>query len=318
MAKKTSIFNYKNNRFWSFFGRNPKILDLDTKMYAFQYEKQRFCNMGTNFRSTVLRFRNTDVRKTKQNNDFTKFSVDSSTFLQHWCPENKAFHKIFVRQFYVFATSRRFSFDSSTFSQHWCPENKAKQRCRKPKMCDSSMFLLPKIAPRRFLSDSSIFWTKKPENTVFSHVFAIFLMPKWRQGDFWATVLYFETKKPENTMFSPVFCNFLVETMLEHKRARKKKRRKWCARQAKLDFETFYEEPKNLASAIRVNDFTFSISKQRRFKYQKRRFRLRGVSKSSRSEVIKKSIQNEVDQSKSSELAETSENFDKIKHQKNT
>ena len=34
---------------------------------------------------------------------------------------------------------------------------------------------------------------------------------------------------------------------------------------------------------------------------------MKGVSKSSRSEVIKKSIQNEVNQSKSSELAETPE-----------
>ena len=65
---------------------------------------------------------------------------------------------------------------------------------------------------------------------------------------------------------------------------------------------------KNRASAIGVSDFTFLIRELRRFKYQKRRFRLRGVSKSSRSEVIKKSIQNEVDQSKTSELAETSEN----------
>ena len=37
-------------------------------------------------------------------------------------------HEIFVRQFYVFATSRRFSGDSSTFLQHDVPENKAKQR----------------------------------------------------------------------------------------------------------------------------------------------------------------------------------------------
>ena len=37
----------------------------------------------------------------------TKFSVDSSTFLQHWCPENKAkqrFSTQNVRQFYVFET----------------------------------------------------------------------------------------------------------------------------------------------------------------------------------------------------------------------
>ena len=57
--------------------------------------------------ATVLRFCNTDVRKTKQNNDFTTKMCDSSTFLQHWCPENKAkqrFHDQNVRQFYVFET----------------------------------------------------------------------------------------------------------------------------------------------------------------------------------------------------------------------
>ena len=78
----------------------------------------------------------------------------------------------------------------------------------------------------------------------------------------------------------------------------------------------FYEKSKNRASAIGVSDFTFSKRKLRRFKYQKRRFRLRGVSKSSRSEVIKISNQNEVDQSKTNELAETSENFIKSKIKK--
>ena len=34
-GKKTNIFNYKNDRFWSFFDRNLEILDLDTKMYDF-------------------------------------------------------------------------------------------------------------------------------------------------------------------------------------------------------------------------------------------------------------------------------------------
>ena len=37
--------------------------------------------METNFRSTVLRFCNTDVRKTKQNNDSKAKMCDSSTFL---------------------------------------------------------------------------------------------------------------------------------------------------------------------------------------------------------------------------------------------
>ena len=34
-GQKTIIFHYKNNRFWSFFGRNLRILDLDTKMSKF-------------------------------------------------------------------------------------------------------------------------------------------------------------------------------------------------------------------------------------------------------------------------------------------
>ena len=140
--------------------------------------------------------------------------------------------------------------DSSTFSQHWCPENIVKQRFHK-------------IFVRQFYVFGTLMSGKQSKTTISRY---------------------------------------------QSKKERKKKCRKWCAGQAKLDFETFYEEPKNLASAIGVNDFTFSIWKQRRFKYQKRRFRLRGVSKSSRSEVIKKSIQNEVDQSKTNELAETSEN----------
>ena len=118
-----------------------------------------------------------------------------------------------------------FSFDSSTFSEHWCPENKTNQRFHE-----------------------------------------------------------FRAQKSEN-----------------------QKRRKRCAWQAKHDFETFRAQPKNLASAIGVSDFTFSIKKLKRFKDQKRRFRFRGVEKSSRSGIIKKSNQNEVEQSKSSELVETSD-----------
>ena len=112
------------------------------------------------------------------------------------------------------------------------------------------------------------------------------------------------------------FCDFFGSKLYWSKKERKKKRRKYCAWQAKHDFETFREEPKNLASAIGVSDFTISIWKLKRFKYQKRRFRLRGVEKSSRSEVIKKSIQNEVDQSKTNELAETSEKIIKSKTKK--
>ena len=34
-GQKTNIFNYKNDRFGSFFDRNQNILDLDTNMYEF-------------------------------------------------------------------------------------------------------------------------------------------------------------------------------------------------------------------------------------------------------------------------------------------
>ena len=144
-----------------------------------------------------------------------------------------------------------FSFDSSTFLQHWCPENKAKQRFH-----DQNV--------RQFYVFGTLMSGKQSKTTISRY---------------------------------------------QNKKERKKKRRKRCAGRSKLDFEPFYEKSKNRESAIGVSDFTFSIEKIIRFILQKRRFRLRGVSKSSFSEVIKKSIQNEVDQSKSSELAETSENF---------
>ena len=35
LAKKTNIFKYNNYRFWSFFGPNLRILDLETKMSEF-------------------------------------------------------------------------------------------------------------------------------------------------------------------------------------------------------------------------------------------------------------------------------------------
>ena len=146
-----------------------------------------------------------------------------------------------------------FSFDSSTFLEHWCPENTVKQRFH-----DQNV--------RQFYVFGTLMSGKQSKTTISRY---------------------------------------------QSKKERKKKRRKWCAGQAKLDFETFYEKSKNRASAIGVSENTFLYKKSKWFKYQKRRFRLRGVSKSSRSEVIKKSIQNEVDQSKSSELAETSENSKK-------
>ena len=149
------------------------------------------------------------------------FSFDSSTFSQRGVPENIAkqrIHKIFVRQFYVFATSKRFSFDSSTIPQQWCPENKAKQRC-------------------------------EAQNVRQRNVFAIFF-------------LKYE-KKPKKS---------------------EKKHRKYCAQQAKNDFEAFHERRKNHASAIGVFDSVFSRRRQSKDNYQKRRFRLGGVEKYGRSE----------------------------------
>ena len=148
--------------------------------------------------------------------------------------------------------------DSSTFLQHWCPENKAKQRFH-----DQNV--------RQFYVFGTLMSGKQSKTTISRY---------------------------------------------QSKKERKKKHRKWCAGQAKLDFKMFYERSKNRANAIGVSENTFLYKKSKWFKYQKRRFRLRGVSKSSRSEVIKKSIQNEVDQSKTSELAETSENSKKSKTKK--
>jgi len=90
-------------------------------------------------------------------------------------------------------------------------------------------------------------------------------------------------------------------------RERTKKTRKCCAWQAKHDFEAFCEISKNRANAIGVSDFAFSTRKKRQLKDQKRSFWLRGVEKSSRWEGIKKTNKNGVDQSKTSKLAETSE-----------
>ena len=141
--------------------------------------------METIFRSTVLRFRNTDVQKTKQNNDFTKtnflFTKQNNDF-RNFCIENPLFFLIFMffssktlrffwfsnvfeRQFHVFPTKAIFE------RQFYILDQKTRNHCVFTCFCH---FFAAKTAPRRFLSDSSIFWTKKPENTVFSHVFTIF------------------------------------------------------------------------------------------------------------------------------------------------
>ena len=73
--------------------------------------------------ATVLRFCNTDVRKTAFFNDFTSKMWDSSTFLRHWCPENtvkQRFHEIFVRRFYVCATLMSGKHCKTTISRPKC------------------------------------------------------------------------------------------------------------------------------------------------------------------------------------------------------
>ena len=62
------------------------------------------------------------------------------------------------------------------------------------------------------------------------------------------------------------FCNFFGRNHVGAHKSEKKKRRICCAWQAKHDFETFYEKPKNTANAIGVSDSTFSKRKQTRFK----------------------------------------------------
>ena len=154
------------------------------------------------------------------------------------------------------ATWRHFSFDSSTFSQHWCPKNKAKQRFHEIFVRQFYVF----ATSRRFSFDSSTFsqhWC--PEN-------------KAKQR--------FEA---QNVRQFYVFAIFL-EIRREAEKERKKKHRKYCAQQAKSDFEAFHKRPKNNASAIGVFDFVFSRRRKNKDNYQKRRFRLRGVEKSGRSE----------------------------------
>ena len=94
--------------------------------------------------ATVLRFCNIVFQKTKRNNDFTKLPCDSSTFLKHCVPENKAkqrFQQIAVRQFYIFATLCSRKQSETTLSiknvrQFYDFENP------RPKTHDSSTFLL--------------------------------------------------------------------------------------------------------------------------------------------------------------------------------
>jgi len=163
----------------------------------FSFDSSTILQHQDDFRSTVLRFRNMVCRKTKQNNDFTKFSFDSSTFLQH-----------------------QDDFRSTVLRFHNTDVRKTKQNNdAKPKMCDSSTFSLS-----------------------------------------------------------------FLEIWKEAKKERKKKHRKYCAQQAKSDFEAFHKRPKNNASAIGVFDVVFSRRRKNKDNYQKRRFRLRGVEKSGRSE----------------------------------
>jgi len=54
--------------------------------------KQNKTTISRSKNATIQRFCTTDVQKTKQNNDFTIKKCDRSTFLHHWCPENKAKH----------------------------------------------------------------------------------------------------------------------------------------------------------------------------------------------------------------------------------
>jgi len=126
--------------------------------------KQNKTTISRNHHSTVPRFCNIKTIFVRQ------FHVFATLMSGKHCKTTISLN--FRRQFKVLATSRRFSFDSSTVLYHWCPENKAKQRCEGQNVWQFYVFAT-KIAPRRFLSDNSIFWTKKNENTVFSHVFTI-------------------------------------------------------------------------------------------------------------------------------------------------
>ena len=77
---------------------------------------------------------------------------------------------------------------------------------------------------------------------------------------------YILNQKCRKHCVSTCFCDFFCSKLCWGTKERKKKRRFCCAWQAKHDFETFYEKPKNPASAIGVSDSAFSKRKQRRFK----------------------------------------------------
>ena len=166
-----------------------------------------------------------------KNNDFAtsrRFSFDSSTFSQHWCPENKAkqrFQSQNVRQFYVFATLMSGKQSKTTISRAKCATVlrfwntnvwKTKQNNDSAKtnflftkqnndfrnffiknpwffsiltifsMKTPSFFWFSDVFVRQFyvfatkaiFDDSSTFWAKKLENTVFSRVSAIFFETK--------------------------------------------------------------------------------------------------------------------------------------------
>ena len=117
-------------------GANPRIIIFCLRVVQSHEIQQRFRlrvepshEIRRRFRLRVVQIHEFFVRQFYVFATSRRFSFDSSTFLQHDVPENKAKHRfreIFVRQFYVFATSRRFSSDSSTFLLHDVPENKRK------------------------------------------------------------------------------------------------------------------------------------------------------------------------------------------------
>ena len=145
---------------------NPRFGNKNVRIpYDFQVAKNRaflitktidFGRFLVEIRTSQIWIRKCTISigKTTISQHGNEFSFDSSTFLQHWCPENKAkqrFHDQHVRQFYVFATLMSRKHGKTTISQPKCAtvQRFCNTDVRKTQffndftalMCDSSTFV---------------------------------------------------------------------------------------------------------------------------------------------------------------------------------
>ena len=118
------------------------------------------------------------------------FSFDSSTFLQHWCPENivkQLFHDIFVRQFYVFATLMSGKHCKTMISKMKTREALTFLTVRKMKKREALTFLTVHEKTTISLQSGAIF--ALGAKTTIPYESGIILKEKWRfragVGTFW-------------------------------------------------------------------------------------------------------------------------------------